>query len=128
MRGTSRPGRTITGCSEADVPLLLVLWREQHPQGHEQTMLRFNTQLALPEPIALFTSDNKTQSSYLHWYPFTRVYRYATAWADLGANLRLPCRITVTIWEHINLTGDYHWNGKRPKQGRFRTLRSPNRP
>ena len=31
-------------------------------------------------------------------------------------------------WEHINLTGDYHWNGKRPAQGRFRPLRTPNRP
>ena len=31
-------------------------------------------------------------------------------------------------WEHINLTGDYQWNGKRPAQGRFRTLRNPNRP
>jgi TnpA family transposase len=30
-------------------------------------------------------------------------------------------------WEHINLTGDYQWNGKRPAQGRFRTLRTPNR-
>ncbi len=34
--------------------LLLVQWREQHPQGHEQTMLQFATQLALPEPVALF--------------------------------------------------------------------------
>jgi hypothetical protein len=24
-------------------PLLLELWREQHPQGHEQVMLAFNT-------------------------------------------------------------------------------------
>jgi len=31
-------------------------------------------------------------------------------------------------WEHINLTGDYQWNGKRPVQGRFRPLRTPNRP
>ena len=31
-------------------------------------------------------------------------------------------------WEHINLTGDYQWNGKRPAQGRFRTLRTPKRP
>jgi len=31
-------------------------------------------------------------------------------------------------WEHINLTGDYQWNGKRPAQGRFRPLRTPNRP
>jgi hypothetical protein len=31
-------------------------------------------------------------------------------------------------WEHINLTGDYQWNGRRPAQGRFRPLRTPNRP
>ena len=29
-------------------------------------------------------------------------------------------------WEHINLTGDYQWKGKRPAPGRFRSLRSPN--
>ncbi len=29
-------------------------------------------------------------------------------------------------WEHINLTGDYQWKGKRPASGRFRSLRSPN--
>ena len=28
-------------------------------------------------------------------------------------------------WEHINLTGDYQWKGKRPAAGRFRSLRSP---
>jgi TnpA family transposase len=28
-------------------------------------------------------------------------------------------------WEHINLTGDYQWQGKRLAQGRFRPLRSP---
>jgi len=29
-------------------------------------------------------------------------------------------------WEHINLTGDYQWKGKKPAQGRFRPLRTPN--
>ena len=29
-------------------------------------------------------------------------------------------------WEHINLTGDYQWKGKRPAPGRFRPLRSQN--
>jgi hypothetical protein len=28
-------------------------------------------------------------------------------------------------WEHINLTGDYQWRGKRLAQGRFRPLRIP---
>lgn len=31
-------------------------------------------------------------------------------------------------WEHINLTGDDQWNAKQPAHGRFRPLRSPNRP
>jgi TnpA family transposase len=31
-------------------------------------------------------------------------------------------------WEHINLTGDYQWKGKRPAPGRFRSLRTPNLP
>jgi TnpA family transposase len=31
-------------------------------------------------------------------------------------------------WEHINLTGDYQWNGKKPAAGRFRSLRTPNLP
>lgn len=44
-------------------PLLLVLWREQHLQGHEQTMLQFNTQLAPPEPVALFTGEDEAQNT-----------------------------------------------------------------
>jgi hypothetical protein len=31
-------------------------------------------------------------------------------------------------WEHINLTGDYQWKGKRPPQGRFRPLRAQKHP
>ena len=44
-------------------PLILVLWREQHPQGHEQTTLKFDPHLAVPEPLALFTGAGETQSS-----------------------------------------------------------------
>jgi hypothetical protein len=29
-------------------------------------------------------------------------------------------------WEHVNLTGDYQWRGKRLAQGRFRPLRIQN--
>ena len=43
--------------------LLLVLWREQHPQGLEQTMLQFDTRSSCPEPVALFTGEDVTQSS-----------------------------------------------------------------
>ena len=35
-------------------PLLLVLWREQHPDGHEQTALDFRRAGAIPERVPLF--------------------------------------------------------------------------
>lgn len=44
-------------------PLLLVLWREQHPQGHEQTMLQFDTRSSRPKPVTLFNSEYETQNS-----------------------------------------------------------------
>ena len=31
-------------------------------------------------------------------------------------------------WEHINLTGDYQWNGKKPAAGSFGSLRTLNLP
>ena len=34
--------------------LLRVLWREQHPAGHEQTALNFATKGPLPEKRSLF--------------------------------------------------------------------------
>ncbi len=51
--GISAPLRFITGC-QADpcfpMPALLVeLWREQHPHGHEQTFLNF---APVPKPLA----------------------------------------------------------------------------
>ena len=44
-------------------PLLLELWREQHPHGHEQTVLAFN---ALPSPtraVALFAASSSLKTS-----------------------------------------------------------------
>jgi hypothetical protein len=35
-------------------PLLLKLWREQHPKGHEQTNLDFKVQGPAAKPIPLF--------------------------------------------------------------------------
>ena len=35
-------------------PLLLTLWREQHPGGHEQTRLDFRPLLPLAVPVPLF--------------------------------------------------------------------------
>ena len=36
-------------------PLLLELWREQHPQGHEQTALDFDVRPAPARPVPLFS-------------------------------------------------------------------------
>ncbi len=35
-------------------PLLLSLWREQHPRGHEQTLLDFQAKEKLPRDVSLF--------------------------------------------------------------------------
>ncbi len=35
--------------------LLLTLWREQHPRGHEQTRLDFSPKLPAAESVLLFT-------------------------------------------------------------------------
>ena len=35
-------------------PLLLELWREQHPSGHEQITLDFSRQVHIPAKIPLF--------------------------------------------------------------------------
>ena len=35
-------------------PLLLQLWREQHPRGHEQQILDFTLDPLLPENVSLF--------------------------------------------------------------------------
>jgi hypothetical protein len=40
-------------------PLLLVLWREQHPAGHEQTNLNFSSAVSSvgPEPAPLIDDE-----------------------------------------------------------------------
>ncbi len=38
-------------------PLLLMLWREQHPDGHEQTLLDFNVRNATVATMPLFADD-----------------------------------------------------------------------
>jgi hypothetical protein len=43
-------------------PLLLGLWREQHPQGHEQKALNFNVRPALPMAVPLFTQSIESNS------------------------------------------------------------------
>jgi hypothetical protein len=40
-------------------PLLLELWREQHPHGHEQTMLDFKARGAVARKMPLFAEDRE---------------------------------------------------------------------
>ncbi len=42
-------------------PLLRVLWREQHPSGHEQTLLHFREHIPVAEPVPLFQEDTKLE-------------------------------------------------------------------
>ncbi len=42
------------------LPLLLTLWREQHPQGHEQKTLLFETPLEAEQPGMLFLHEKDT--------------------------------------------------------------------
>ena len=39
-------------------PLLLELWREQHPNGHEQTIISFEGPASVAVPVPLFASPN----------------------------------------------------------------------
>lgn len=56
----SKVHRTIAILGE--MPLLLrELWREQHPDGHEQTALDFTVKRALAVPVPLFADDVKTE-------------------------------------------------------------------
>lgn len=40
-------------------PLLLELWREQHPQGHEQTVLNFTEQREVTRMVPLFAEEGE---------------------------------------------------------------------
>ena len=41
-------------------PLLLVLWREQHPEGHEQIALDFNRPASVVQPRRLFEHSKRS--------------------------------------------------------------------
>jgi hypothetical protein len=43
-------------------PLLLELWREQHPEGHEQTTLNFRTRWPAAEAVPLFIAEKEQLS------------------------------------------------------------------
>ncbi len=40
-------------------PLLLELWREQHPNGHEQTMLDFRARGSAAQKVPLFAENRE---------------------------------------------------------------------
>lgn len=42
-------------------PLLLELWREQHPKGHEQVQLNFTLKSQAPKPVRLFEQEREPQ-------------------------------------------------------------------
>jgi hypothetical protein len=53
----AKVGRTKVVLSEMP-PLLLALWREQHPEGHEQTYLEFRTPGPVAESVPLFDEES----------------------------------------------------------------------
>ncbi len=57
----SKVHRTIAILTEMP-PLLLELWREQHPNGHEQTPLDFKTRGAVARLVPLFSQDREGKS------------------------------------------------------------------
>ncbi len=54
----ARVGRTEAVLSEMP-PLLRELWREQHPTGHEQTMLNFLVRQPAEQPTPLFIEEDR---------------------------------------------------------------------
>jgi hypothetical protein len=39
---------------------LLLLWREQHPEGHEQVMIDFTVRELPAAPVALFPEERRS--------------------------------------------------------------------
>jgi hypothetical protein len=58
LRCHAKVGRTKCVLSEMP-PLLLQLWREQHPDGHEQVMIDFTVREMPAEPMALFPEEKR---------------------------------------------------------------------
>jgi hypothetical protein len=49
-----------TKCVLSEMPsLLLLLWREQHPDGHEQVMIDFTMREMPAEPLGLFPEETQ---------------------------------------------------------------------
>jgi hypothetical protein len=43
-------------------PLLLELWQEQHPKGHEQAQLNFASKKPAAKPVPLFREESEAGS------------------------------------------------------------------
>jgi hypothetical protein len=48
-------------------PLLLELWREQHPEGHEQVMLAFNVRGPAAQAVPLEFDDPQGEKNCEAW-------------------------------------------------------------
>jgi hypothetical protein len=53
----AKVGRTSVVLSELP-PLLLILWREQHPEGHEQVMIDFTVKSKPAQSVPLFSEES----------------------------------------------------------------------
>jgi hypothetical protein len=49
------------GCALTNAAVLLELWREQHPKGHEQTMLDYTVKTPEAKSVPLFPSDQRAK-------------------------------------------------------------------
>jgi len=56
--------------------LLLVLWREQHPKGHEQKMLDFIGKRPLHLPVPFFPEDQRINRGIGLWMHFLIAYLF----------------------------------------------------
>ncbi len=45
-------------------PLLLELWREQHPKGHEQAQLNFTSKKPASKAVKLFLEENEADLTH----------------------------------------------------------------
>jgi hypothetical protein len=87
LRCHAKVGRTKCVLSEMP-PLLLQLWREQHPDGQEQVMIDFTVRELPAEPVALFPEEKRARDSDSYSLPAIRRNRFRSAWqrAHAGRN------------------------------------------
>ncbi len=59
-------------------PLLIQLWREQHPKAHEQLQLDFAVRMTLPRPVPLFIEGEQAMEMPGGGKPGKRKNRFPT--------------------------------------------------